>query len=322
VNLLSVSTRLAAATLVASLALVSGRVEQPLVPTAAHAFPQNPSGAREGVAGDDVPKPLQGIEITDNRGVELAKDLHFRNQDGRDVTLGSYFEGKPVVLVMAYYECPMLCTIVLNGLNAGLKDLAWTPGREFRVVTVSFDKRDTPEAARKKRQVYVDAYGRPIDDRGWDFLVSDEATVVQLAKTIGFGYRWDAKTDQFAHAAGAFIISPKGVLSNTLLGIQFPERDLRLSLTEASEGKLGSAWDRVMLLCYHYDPNEHSYVLAGRRFMRAGGTLSALLLGVFLARLWRRELRKQPEAHIPGSRVPRIPGSQIPGAPPGNPDVT
>jgi protein SCO1 len=263
---------------------------------AAAAFPMEPSQA--GVVNNNVPRPLEGIEIVDKRGQDLPQGLHFTNHEGKDVTLGSYLnDGRPVVLVMAYYECPMLCTFVLNGLNAGLKDLAWKPGKEFRVVTVSFDKRDTVEMAKKKRDVYLKAYGRPVDDRGWDFLIGSEESVVTLAKSIGFGYRWDAKTEQFAHAAGAFIVQPTGKLSNTLLGIQFPERDLRLALTEASQGKLGSAWDRVMLLCYHYDPNEHSYVLAGKRFMRAGGTLSALALGVFLARLWRRELKKpnQPE---------------------------
>lgn len=271
-----------AATLLASLSLA---------PASARAFPMEPSKA--GVANDDVPKPLQGIEITDKRGTVIPSSLHFRDQEGRDVTLGSYFDGRPVLLVMAYYECPMLCTVVLNGLNAGLRDLAWKPGKEFRVLTVSFDvKRDTPALAKAKRAKYLEAYGRPVDDRGWDFLVGDEENVVALAKAIGFGYRWDQKTEQFAHAAGAFVITPDGKLSNTLLGIQFPERELRLALTEASQGKLGSAWDRVMLLCYHYDPNEHSYVLAGKRFMTAGGTLSALVLGVFLARLWRRELRK------------------------------
>jgi len=244
---------------------------------------------------DLVPRPLQGIEIADKRGAQINKDLTFLTHEGKEVKLGSYFDGKPVVFVMAYYECPMLCTVVLNGLTAGLKDLAWKPGKEFHVVTVSFDKRDTPESARRKRDAYLKAYDKPVDEHGWDYLVSkpgDEQTVVEFAKTIGFGYRWDPKTEQFAHAAGVFVASPTGKLSQTLLGIQFPERDLRLSLTDASEGKLGSAWDRVMLLCYHYDANEHSYVLAGKRFMRAGGTLSALALGVFLARLWRRELRK------------------------------
>jgi len=272
-----------AAALLASLALA---------PASAPAFPMEPSKAGLAVS-NDVPRPLQGIEIVDKRGTVLPGSLHFHDQEGRDVTLGSYFDGKPTIFVMAYYECPMLCTIVLNGLNAGLRDLAWKPGKEFRVVTVSFDtKRDTPAAAKAKRAKYLEAYGRPIDERGWDFLVGDEENVVAFAKAVGFGYRWDDKTQQFAHAAGIFVVAPDGRLSNTLLGIQFPKRDLRLALTEAAQGKLGSAWDRVMLLCYHYDPNEHSYVLAGRRFMKAGGTLSALVLGVFLARLWRRELRK------------------------------
>lgn len=270
-----------------------------LAPASVSAFPQEPSKA--GISVNTVPRPLEGIEIVDKRGTVLPKDLRFRDQEGREVTLGSYLEGgRPLLLVMAYYECPMLCTVTLNGLKAGLRDLAWRPGKEFRVLTVSFDtKRDTPAAAKAKRDAYVKAYGRPVDERGWDFLVGDEQNVVALAKAIGFGYRWDEKTEQFAHAAGAFVFTPEGKLSNTLLGIQFPERDLRLALTEASQGKLGSAWDRVMLLCYHYDPNEHSYVLAGKQFMKAGGTLSALALGAFLVRLWRRELRKPQDPPPP-----------------------
>ncbi len=291
-----------------------------LVPASGSAFPQNPSGPpqTQGVAPvDQTPKPLEGIEIADKRGTFVSKDLRFRDQEGRDVTLGTYLDGKPVVLVFAYYECPMLCTVVLNGLKDGLKELAWTAGKEFRVVTVSFDQRDDAAKAAKKRMAYVDAYGRPLSTHAWDFLVGDEASVRALAKSVGFAYRWDDKTEQFAHPAGAFVLTPEGRLSQVLHGIQFSARDLRLALTEATQGKLGSAWDRVLLLCYHYDPNEHSYVLAGKQLMRAGGGLTLLVLGAFLFRLWRRDLKK------PEPSTDRAPDdSKSDGSPPQVPEAT
>jgi protein SCO1/2 len=280
-----------------SLAIVSGR---------ALAFPQTPSGppaANLPPPVDYVPVPLRGIEIADKRGTSIPRALRFLDQDGREVELGSAFDGRPVVVVFAYYDCPMLCTVVLNGLKNGLKDLAWTPGKEFRVVTVSFDPRDTPAKAKAKQAAYHQAYGRPIEARGWEFLAGltshpspTEAhpEALELAKALGFAYRWDPSTEQFAHPAGAFVFAPDGKLTQVLHGISFSERDLRLALTEASQGKLGTTWDRVLLLCYHYDPNEQGYVLAGKRMMRAGGGMTALALGVFLGRLWRREMRKKP----------------------------
>ena len=239
-----------------------------------------------------VPKELQGIDIDERPGAVLPADLRLRDMAGKDVTLGSYFDGeRPVVLLMAYYECPMLCSLVLNGMLKGMKGLEWTAGKEYRVVVVSFDPRDTPEVARQKREAYVGAYGRGVGERGFDFLVGDEAEVRRLADTIGFKYRWDTETKQYAHAAGAFAITPQGKLSRTLYGIEFQNKDLRLALLEASEGKLGAAWGRVLLFCFHYDSSEGEYVLAGRRLMKAFGGLFALVLAGFLVRMWRAEPR-------------------------------
>jgi protein SCO1/2 len=238
-----------------------------------------------------VPIPLREIEVEDKRGATLPLDLPLRDQDGRAVKLGDYFDGQhPVLLQLAYYQCPMLCSFVLNGVKNGVAQLAWTPGKEYRVVTVSFDTRDTPSTAAAKRGNYLRALGRPVDAHGWDFLLADDAVAHRIADTVGFHYKWDAKTDQFAHPAAVFVLTPNGKLSQTLTGLEFPERDLRMALTEASEGKLGSTWDRVLLFCYHYDPNQHNYVLAGQRLMRAGGALTVLILGGALARLWRKEL--------------------------------
>jgi protein SCO1/2 len=182
--------------------------------------------------------------------------------------------------------------MVLNGLKSGLADLAWTPGKEFRVVTVSFDPRDTVEAANAKRASYVKSYGRFVGEKGWDFLVGEPSTVAELADVIGFRYRWDADQQQYMHAAGAFVFTADGRLSQVLKGIEFPERALRLALTEASSGKLGSTWDQILLLCYHYDPDAKNYVLGSVRAMQIAGGLTVLLLGGFLLRMWRRDLRR------------------------------
>lgn len=249
-----------------------------------------------------MPHELDGIGIDEKPGAELPRDLTFTDQDGKRVKLGEYFDGKrPVVLVMAYYECPMLCTMVLNGLEAGLKQLAWKVGDNFRVVTVSIDSRDTVERAHAKRENQITSYGRAVGPREWDFLVSDAATSKQLADAVGFHYRWDPVQNQFAHAAGAFIITPNGKLSRTLFGITFPEKSLRLALLEASQGKLGNAWDRVLLFCYHYDPDARGYVLGARRVMKAGGVLTVLGLGLLFALMARRKSTTVEKTAVPPS---------------------
>lgn len=241
-----------------------------------------------------VPAELEGIDIEDRQGAAVPRDIALRDQSGRAVTIGDYLDGKrPVMLVLAYYDCPMLCTLVINGALEEMKKLPWTAGDEYRVVVVSFDPRDTTESAAKKRLNYLDAYGRPVADKGWDFLVGDEAQVKALAAAAGFHYRWDEDQKQFAHAAGAFVYTPDGRLSRTLYGITFPS--LKLALLEASEGKIGTVVDRVLLFCFHYDPLARGYVIATTRLVRASGALTLAALAIWLLRFWRRERKATAE---------------------------
>lgn len=252
------------------------------------------SPATRASAGEPaMPQQLTTVDIEERPGALIPKDAQLRDMQGQGVTTGSYFDGEhPVVLVLAYYECPMLCSMVVNGLMQGMKGIEWTAGKEYRVVVVSFDPRDTPEVARKKRETYVGAYGRPVAERGWDFLVGDEAEVRRVADAVGFRYHWEEETKQYAHAAGAFVFTPEGKLSRTLYGISFPSKDLELSLLEASQGKLATAWGRMLLFCFHYDTVENKYVLATRRLMMAGGALTVLVLGAMLFGYWRVERRR------------------------------
>jgi protein SCO1/2 len=259
------------------------------------------AGPRRARADEPIPYPLQGIGIEDRAGDPIPKDAKFVDQDGHEVTLGDYLvDGKPVVLVMAYYECPMLCSTVLSGVEKGMADLAWTAGKDYRALTVSFDPRDTPAKAAEKRATYVASYKRQVGPKGWDFLVGKQPEIERLADAVGFKYRWDDRQKQFAHAAGAFVLTPDGRVSRTIYGIDFPSRDLRLALTEASDGKLGTSVEKALLFCFHYDPNAGGYVLASKRLMMVGGVLTMLILGLFLLRHWRIESnrsRAPEEAH-------------------------
>ncbi len=243
-------------------------------------------------ADEALPPELAAVGIVERTGGSVPLDVSLRDSNGKAVTLGTYFDGKPVILVLAYYECPMLCTLVLNGMKDGMKDLAWTAGKEYRTVTVSFDPRDTSEGARHKRDNYLRAYGREAGDRGWEFLVGDESEVRRLADAVGFRYQWDEASKQYAHATGAFILTPDGRISRTLYGVTFPSRELRLALTEASEGKLGAPWDRVQLYCFHYDPVARKYVISPVQVMKLGGLATMVLLSSLLITLWRREARR------------------------------
>ncbi|MGK4001710.1 SCO family protein [Sorangium sp. So ce1036] len=247
--------------------------------------------ARSARAADTtVPPELTGADIVERPGALLPRDLKLRDQSGQEVELGRYVAGdKPLVLLLAYYECPMLCSLVLNGVLQAMRESDWTAGKEYRTLVVSFDPRDTPKAAREKRANYVEAYGRPVVGDGFDFLVGDERSVRALADAVGFGYRWDETAKQYAHAAGAFVFTPDGRLSRTLYGITFPQKNFNLALREAGSGQVGSAWDRVLLFCFHYDPDARGYVLATQRLMKASGAASVALLGLWLIRFWRME---------------------------------
>ncbi len=252
-----------------------------------------PTGNKGPTNAEEVPAQLAGIGIDDKRGAVLPLDLALHDQDGNAVRLGDYFDGtRPVLLVMAYYRCPMLCTLVLNAVGAGLQALAWNPGERFRVVTVSIDPRDNAKTAHDKRANHLKELGKPVAPRGWDFLTTDEASVRRLTETIGFRYRWDERAQQYAHAAGVFVVTPAGKLSRTITGVEFPERTLRLALVEAADGKIGSAIDQIQLLCFHYDPSRGSFVANAFFIMRAGGALTVIAILAFLVFL-RRSRRAQ-----------------------------
>ncbi len=244
-------------------------------------------------ADTELPREFVGIDIEDKAGASLPGDVRLRTSEGRPVLLGDYVDGKrPVVLVLAYYGCPSLCSLVLNGAMNAMKGIRPSAGADYRFLVVSFDGRDTSEVAKAKRASYVGAYGRPTDAGSFEFFTGEAAEVRRLADAVGFRFRWDAATEQFAHAAGAFVATPDGRLSRTLYGVSFPPKDLELSLLEASGGKIGGALGRVLLFCFHYDPNARGYVLASMRLMQASGFVTLAVLAAWLLHFWRIERRR------------------------------
>ena len=228
---------------------------------------------------------LKDVGIDQRIGQQLPLDLTFRNEVGRDVKLGDFFNGKPVVMALAYYECPMLCTQVLNGMTAALKTLSFDAGKDFEVVVVSIDPKDNFRLAANKKAAYVEHYGRPQTAAGWHFLTGDESSIKPLAEALGFRYAYDANIKQYAHGAAMYVATPKGIVSRYLLGIDFAPRDLRLALVEASNNVLGSVVDQVLLLCYHYDPSTGKYGAATLNAVRIGfvATVTGFLAFLFVS---------------------------------------
>jgi protein SCO1 len=241
------------------------------------------------------PAILQRVGIDQKIGQQLPLDLVFKDETGRDVRLGEYFGARPVVLALAYYECPMLCTQVLNGMTGSLKTLSFDAGKDFDVVVVSIDPKDNFRLAANKKTTYVAHYGRPATANGWHFLTGTEASIEPLAKALGFRYAYDANIKQYAHAAAIYVATPKGVVARYLLGIDFAPRDLRLALVEASNNQLGSVADTVLLLCYHYDPSVGKYGVAILNAVRIGfiGTVGTFLTFLFIS-LKRERARTNP----------------------------
>ncbi len=239
-------------------------------------------------ADQPLPPELRGVGVDEHLGQSVDLGLTFTGEDGYAVPLGSFFhQGRPVLLNLVYYSCPMLCTLVLNGQTAALKNIPWTAGNQFELVTISIDPRDTFDLAQRKRASYLESYGRPA--AGWHFLTDDRGNAKKLADQLGFHYRYDERQKQYAHPAVVMILTPEGKVSRYLYGINFSPRDMRLALAEASESKFSLSTDRILLYCFHYDPKAHGYVLFATNLMRAGGLLTVLVLGFVLLRLWRRE---------------------------------
>ena len=238
---------------------------------------------------------LRDIRIEQRLDAQVPLDLTFRDETARTVQLREYVNDKPTILVLAYYNCPMLCTLVLNGLTSSLSDLKFNIGREFNVLTVSIDPREQPALAAARREVYVKRYGRAGAREGWHFLTGDEAEIKKLAQAVGFHYAYDPATGQYAHAAGIMILTPEGKVARYLYGIEYPPKDLRLGLVEASHNQIGSPVDQVLLLCYHYDVATGRYAPIAVGLMRVGGALAVLILAVLIFVMLRQEGRKRKE---------------------------
>jgi protein SCO1/2 len=238
-----------------------------------------------------TPGVLQEIGFDQNLGDALPLDAAFKDETGRDVKLGDYFGKKPVVLSLVYYECPMLCTISLNGLAGALEVLSFVPGQEFEVVTVSFDPEEGPVLAAAKKKAYMARYKRPDAHAGWHFLTGPKDSVDRLTKAAGFRYVWDEATKQFAHPAGILVATPEGRIANYLFGVEYSPKDLRLALVDAAGGKIGNAVDQVLLYCYQYDPNTGRYSASILNLVRVGGVLTVVALAGFMLTATRRRGR-------------------------------
>jgi protein SCO1/2 len=259
-------------------------------PAAAH--PVSPAERIDPV--DPAPKRVENVEVTEHLGANVPQSLGFKDEHGRPVKLQQYFDGKhPVILTFNYSNCPMLCSLMLNGLVAGLRDLGYTPGKEFRVVTVSIDHEETPEHALKTQKRYLAEYGRPEAVNGWSFLTGTRENVDAYARALGFGYAYNEARKEYAHPSAMAVASPDGRIVRYLYGIEYPPSKLKLALLEAAEGKIGNPFDRLVLYCFHYDATEGRYAPVAANVMRVGGAVSVVLLATFLALLFYAEWKKR-----------------------------
>lgn len=254
---------------------------------ARQALPPAPGMANE------TPEPLKEVGITEHLGDQIDLDLQFKDETGALVPLRSFFKDhKPVLLSLAYYSCPSLCNFHLNGLRDVFKALKAPLGHDFNAVVVSIDPRETPELAANKKTSYIESYGRPEGAEGWHFLVGEDANIKKLAEQVGFRYRWDEDEKQWAHAAAAYVITPDGKISRYLYGIEFSPQTLRLSMIEASNGRIGNIVDKLILFCFHFDPKASKYTIYAFNVMRVGGGMVALLIMGYLALFWVRSRRE------------------------------
>jgi protein SCO1/2 len=233
---------------------------------------------------------LQKVGINQKMGAQIPLDLPFADESGRDVTLGEYF-GKPVILALVYYQCPSLCNMVLNGVSRSIKQLDLKAGEDYEVVAISFDPRETPEMAAAKKQNYIRDLKQPGAEKGWHFLTGPETSSKALADAVGFRYVYDALTNQYAHSSAIMVLAPAGRVDRYFYGIEYPHRDLRLGLVEASNERIGTPTDQVLLYCFHYDPTTGKYALVVMNVLRLAGILTVGLLATFMIVMFRREFR-------------------------------
>jgi len=236
------------------------------------------------------PPRLENVGIEQHLDAQVPPDLTFRDETGKTVKLADYFGRKPLILNLVYYNCTMLCGEALAGLASAMRLVKFDVGNEFDVVTVSFDPRETPAMAAAKKKDYVGRYGRPNAAAGWHFLTGQQESINALTKAVGFQYQYDAKTNQYAHATAIMVLTPQGHISRYFYGVDFPPKDLRMGLVEASQGRIGNAVDAVLLYCYHYDPESGKYGAMVANILRLAAAATILFMGTFLFILWRLDL--------------------------------
>jgi protein SCO1 len=233
---------------------------------------------------------LQKVGINQKMGAQIPLDLPFVDESGQDVTLRQYF-GKPVIMALVYYQCPSLCNMVLNGLLRSIKSLDMAAGNQYEVIAVSFDPRETPQIAAAKKQTYLKDYERPGGQQGWHFLTGPETSSKLLADAVGFRYVYDSLTNQYAHSSAIIILTPAGRVARYFYGIDYPQRDLRLGLVEASSERIHSPTDQVLLYCFHYDPTTGKYALVVMNLLRLAALITLGALVTFMAFMFRRDFR-------------------------------
>jgi protein SCO1/2 len=258
---------------------------QPGVP-AGYSDPQRP-----GTVSTETLPQLKDVSFKQRLNEMLPLDAAFFDESGRRVQLGDYFGRKPVLLAFVYYECPMLCTQVMNGLSSALKVMPFTAGEDYEVVLVSFDPRDTAATAAEKKRAHLEYWSTQRDAHAWHLLTGDEATIRRVTSAGGFSYRWDERTGQFAHVSGILVATPQGRLSRYFYGVEYSPKELRLAMVESSEGRVGSAIDELLLYCFHYDPEAGRYGLMVMNLVRIGGVMTMLGIGAFILLSRRRESR-------------------------------
>jgi protein SCO1/2 len=242
-------------------------------------------------ANEGLPSQLEDVGFDQRLGESVPLDLVFTDETGHEAELGSWFGERPVILALVYYDCPMLCPMILNGLTTALRPIPFDAGEEFDVVVVSFDARETPEMAAKSKATFVERYGRPGTESGWHFLTGSEESIAALTETVGFRFSYMEEADQFAHSAGIVALTPEGQVARYFFGVEYPPKSLRLGLVEAADHKIGSVVDQVLLYCFHYDPQTGTYTAVAMNIMRLGALVTVALLGLFLLIQFKRERR-------------------------------
>jgi len=252
------------------------------------------AGQASGQVTEQQPEVLQKIGVDEHLGDYLALDLPLVDEDGREVQLKDYFKaGRPVALTLFYSDCPMLCSLVLTGLQKAIREIDFKPGKDYQLLSVSIDPKELPERSKAGRERFSEGFAEGTPATAWSFFTANDSTIAKITGTLGFRYFYDEAQKQYAHPAVVFLITPDGRISRYLYGIEFKPNDLRMGLLEASQGGIGTTVDRVLLYCYHYDPKAGGYVLMADRIMRAGGVVTLIIFGSLLGGFWWKEGKRK-----------------------------